>query len=108
VKLFAKVFLCTLSILTLALGAAGYYLISTSFNASLKRETDRAQEQYQLLKFNLQSAILGASEIGSLSGEALAAFSEQIVQLASEGTLACKKHKAGLFPASLFPGPMRI
>lgn len=86
-KLFTKVFLCTLSILTLALGVTGYYLISTSFNASLGRETDRALEQYQLLKFNLQSSILGAYEMGSLSDKALTAFSQQTIQLAPEGTL---------------------
>lgn len=86
-KLFTKVFLCTLSILTLALGATGYYLITTSFSASLERETDRALEQYQLLKFNLQSSILGAYEIGSLSDKALTAFSQQTVQLAPEDTL---------------------
>ena len=86
-KLFSKVFLCTLSILTLSLGVAGYYLISTSFNASLQRETDRALEQYQLLKFNLQSAMLGAYEKDSLTRETLSALSQQIVDLAPEGTL---------------------
>lgn len=95
-KLFTKVFLCTLSILTLALGAAGYYLITAGFNASLERETDRALEQYQLLKFNLQSSILGAYEMGSLSGEALTAFSQQTVQLAPEGTLAGVYHGEAL------------
>lgn len=86
-RLFFKVFLCTLFILTIALGAAGYYMISTSFNTALDRETDRALEQYQLLKFSLQSAILGAYEMGSLSDETMTAFSQQTVQLAPESTL---------------------
>lgn len=60
----------------------GYYLISTSFNASLGNETGRVLEQYQLLEFNFQSSILGDYERGSLSDKALTAFSQQTVQLA--------------------------
>ena len=86
-KLFSKVFLCTLSILTLTLGVSGYFLISASFNASLTRETDRALEQYQLLKYNLQSAILNAYRTDSLSDETLAACAQQTVQIAPEDTL---------------------
>jgi signal transduction histidine kinase len=87
VKLFAKVFLCTLAILTTALAASGYSLISASFNESLARETDRALEEYQLLKFSLQSAMLGVEEAGSLSDETLAALAQQTVELAPKGTL---------------------
>lgn len=98
-KLFTKVFLCILSILTLALCVAGYYLISASFNASMGRETDRALEEYQLLKFSLQSAILGAQETDSLSDEVLAALAQQTVEIAPTGTLAAVyqgDHKAKL------------
>nr|WP_246169645.1 HAMP domain-containing sensor histidine kinase [Alkalibaculum sporogenes] len=85
--MFSKVFLCTLFILTLSLGVAGYYLISTSFNASLQRETDRALEQYQLIKFNLQSSILGANDKVRLSDETLTTLSQQTVEFAPEETL---------------------
>ena len=86
-RLFTKVSLCTLLILTVALAAAGYFLISASFDESLNRETDRALEEYQLLKFNLQSLLLNAKETDSLSDESLLAMSWQTLELAPEDTV---------------------
>lgn len=85
-KLYTKVFLCTLAILTTSLALSGYLLVSSSYTNSLDRETDRALEGYQLLKFSLQSAMLGAAQTDSLNDETLSLLISQTTDLAPSGT----------------------
>lgn len=57
-RLFAKVFLCTTLVSTLALSLSGYLLIASSYSDALKRETERALDEYQYTKFSVQSALI--------------------------------------------------
>lgn len=70
-KLFAKIFFCTVAIITAALSATGYAVISRSFRTAILREYDNAAAEYQLLKFALQSGMLANSASGELTDDAL-------------------------------------
>ena len=78
-RLFTKIFLCTIAVVTVALSVTGYRLISDSFNNSVARETQRGLEEYQLLKFTLQSGILSAEESGSISTENIKTIAKMIL-----------------------------
>ena len=84
-RLFTKIFLCTIAVVTVALSVTGYRLISDSFNNSVARETQRGLEEYQLLKFTLQSGILSAEESGSISTENIKTIAQQTANLAPSG-----------------------
>lgn len=84
-RLFTKIFLCTIAVVTVALSVTGYRLISDSLNNSVARETQRGLEEYQLLKFTLQSGILSAEESGSISTENIKTIAQQTANLAPSG-----------------------
>ncbi len=71
-KLFAKIFICTVLVITIALSVTGYIMISGSFRSAVEREYNNSRTQHQMLKFALQSAMLSRTEAGDrLSDEAL-------------------------------------
>ena len=86
-RFFIKVFLCTIIVVAIAFSVGGYFLISGNFNISMDRETQRGLEEYQLLKFTLQSGILNAQIQGELTPENLEAICAQTATLAPEGNL---------------------
>lgn len=81
-KLFTKIFLCTIAVITAALSIMGYLMISDSFANAIAHENQRSLMEYQLLKFVLQSGILSVSENKGLSDEAMKAVVQQTVSAA--------------------------
>ena len=54
-KIFAKIFICTISVISISLSVLGYIIISDSFKNSVESEYENAVSEYQLVKFALQS-----------------------------------------------------
>ncbi len=86
-KLFAQIFLCMITVLTLALCMVGYLMISNSFANAVSRERTRALEEYELIKFSLQSGVLSASESGKLTVVELTALAEKTAEIAPDESL---------------------
>lgn len=82
-KLFTKIFLCTIVVITSALTVTGYLMISDSFTNAISRENQRGLEEYQMLKFTLQSGILSISESGRDITESLPALAMKTAEVAS-------------------------
>lgn len=82
-KLFTKIFLCTIAIITAAISIMGYLMISDSFTNAIEHENQRGLTEYQLMKFALQSGMLSASEKGELSGEVMQSIAQQVASAAS-------------------------
>ncbi len=57
-KLFAKIFLSAMIVLSVALSLSGYLLITSSYKNAIKQETQRAMDQYQYIKFLLQADLI--------------------------------------------------
>jgi len=57
-KLFAKIFLCAMIVLSVALSLSVYLLITLSYKNAVDQETQRAMDQYQYIKFLLQADLL--------------------------------------------------
>jgi len=57
-RLFAKFFLCSTLVISIALLISGYLLITTSFNSAVERETRRTLNQFQLDRFAVQANII--------------------------------------------------
>ena len=86
-KLAAKIFLCTLAVVVLALAASGYLIISSSFQNAVDRECERSLEEYQLLKFTLQSDILNATENSVVTGKVMQILAQHTAKIAPDGNL---------------------
>lgn len=84
-KLFTKIFLCTVAVITFALSVMGFLMISESFKNAFARENQRALEEYQLLKFTLQSGMLSAAQSKSLTEESLLSLARQTADVAPSG-----------------------
>ena len=80
-KLFTKIFLCTMTVITTALSVMGYMMIADSFNNAVDREIERGLEEYQILKFALQAEIFANSENGNLNDETIKTAAEQTALL---------------------------
>ena len=81
-KLFTKIFLCTVAVITLTLSMLGYTMLKTSFKNALARERESCISEYQLLKFALQSHVLSAMESGGLDEDSLKYAARQTVSAA--------------------------
>ena len=57
-KLFVKIFLCSIATLSLFLSLSAYILISSSFESFMDREINQAKNQYTYIKYNIQSKLL--------------------------------------------------
>jgi signal transduction histidine kinase len=77
-KLFAKIFLCAMIVLSVALSLSGYLLITSSYKNAVDQETQRAMDQYQYIKFMLQADLLNRDQTdkNNLSGSISASFSK--------------------------------
>ncbi len=104
-KLFTKIFLCTVIVITAALSVMSYFMISESFKNSLGRENRRSLDEYQLIKFTLQSAILAAARSDSLSDDSMANIAMQTADAAPSGsqTAIFSENKQLIY--SSFPDP---
>ncbi|MEL7563746.1 MAG: HAMP domain-containing sensor histidine kinase [Dehalobacterium sp.] len=61
-KLFAKIFLCAMIVLSVALSLSGYLLITSSYKNAVEQETQRAMDQYQYIKFLLQADLINRQD----------------------------------------------
>lgn len=61
-RLFAKIFLCTTLVLSVAVLLSGYLLIAVSYEDSLERETAHALSQHQYDRFSVQSALISNAD----------------------------------------------
>ncbi|HWS29792.1 MAG TPA: HAMP domain-containing sensor histidine kinase [Clostridia bacterium] len=102
-KLFTKIFLCTIAVITAALSVMGYLMISDSFANAVTHESQRGLTEYQLLKFALQSGILSASEAGELGVEAMESVAQQTVNAAPSGNQTAVLMEDGSVILSSFP-----
>ena len=66
-KLFSKIFLSIMLILTLALSIQEYAVISYSFQESVEREREDGINQFRLLRYALQSSMLRRKQSEELS-----------------------------------------
>ncbi len=73
-KLYAKIFLGAMAVISIALSVTGYLLISTSFENAMVREKERVLDRYQLVKFSIQASML-TSDIDWEDGEQIARLS---------------------------------
>ena len=55
-----KVFFCTIIVIALAMGVSGYFLISSTFNATINRETRQALDESGILCFTIETFALNA------------------------------------------------
>ena len=101
-KLFAKIFICTIAVITAALAVVGYVMISGSFRNAMKHEYENAEAEYQLVKFALQSGMLSGSENGSLTDEALEGAAEQTASAVQRGTEFEVRSEDGTVVSSTF------
>ncbi len=84
-RLSARIFLCAMVVITLAISITGYLLIDDSFKSSLEREQQRGFEEYQLLKFTMQTSMLSAYNGEELGRDTLVSLSMQTASLAPNG-----------------------
>ncbi|RDU24611.1 sensor histidine kinase [Anaerosacchariphilus polymeriproducens] len=61
-KLFVKIFLFSMIVLSAALSLSGYLLIMSSYKNAVVQETQRAMDQYQFIKFLIQSDIINQQD----------------------------------------------
>lgn len=100
-KLFTKIFLCAVAVITLTLSMLGYTMLSVSLENALEHESESCLSEYQLLKFALQSHIISAAETGSMSDDAVKYIARQTVE-AAPGSAAVLT-KSGAVIDSTFP-----
>ena len=103
-KLFAKIFICTIAVITAALAVVGYVMISGSFKNAMEHEYENAEAEYQLVKFALQSGMLSGTENGSLTDEALKEAAEQTVSAVQRDTKIMVLSEDGTAVCSTFTG----
>ena len=107
-KLFAKIFICTIAVITAALAMVGYVMISGSFKNAMEHEYENAEAEYQLVKFALQSGMLSGSENGTLSDEALKEAAEQTVSAVQRDTKIMVLSEDGTAVCSTFTGFLNL
>ncbi|MCD8097083.1 MAG: hypothetical protein LUE31_03400 [Lachnospiraceae bacterium] len=57
-KLFVRMYLCVLLLLTASLSFAEYYTVSSSFENAMSRQMDDTLRQHQIVKYALRSNLL--------------------------------------------------
>lgn len=82
-KFFAKLFLCTLLILTGALAVAEYFSVSASLSNAVEHQVESGLQQHQLVKFALQSGILNASRSATVDENTLRDVAQQTAEAMS-------------------------
>ena len=104
-RFFTKLFLCTVFVLTAALGTAEYFTVSVSLNNAVEHQVESGLQQHQLVKYAIQSGILNASRTGSVDQDALADIAGQTadsmvveLSLAQEGSEAFYSNLADDLP----------
>ena len=102
-KLFTKIFLCTVAVITVSLSVLGYIIISDSFDNAVSRENERGLEEYQLLKFVLQTGILSYNEKQNLNDETMVEIGVRTANNAPFGNQVAVLNENGEIIHSTFP-----
>lgn len=84
-KLFVKIFLCSITVITAAVAVLGYVMISGSFRSAFERENDNAVSRYRLFEFVLRSGMLSSSQRNELNDAALEAIALNTSAAVSSG-----------------------
>lgn len=84
-RLFSKIFLSTLFILTLALTVQEYAAVSYSFQGAVDRERTEGANQFRLLRYALQSNMVRKKQSEELGYETLKEIGSEISKLVPEG-----------------------
>lgn len=100
-KLFTKIFLCSITVVTAVLALLGYLMISGSFQSALERERANCLDRFRILKFTLQSSMLSFG--GELDGEALADAADKTVASVTGSDKAAVLTEEGKALSSSFP-----
>ena len=82
-KFFAKLFLCTLLILTTALAVAEYFTVSASLSNAVEHQVENGLQQHQLVKYAVQSGILTASRSAPVNDSILRDVAQQTAEAMS-------------------------
>lgn len=77
-KLFSKIFLSTLFILTLALSVQEYAVVSSSFQSAIERERTDGIDQFRLVRYTLQSNIVRKKQGEDISYQSLQEIGKEI------------------------------
>lgn len=68
-KLYVKIFLCSMATLSLFLSVSAYVLISKSFQNYMDREFEQVKNQHTYIKYNIQSKLLMSKNKKQLTHE---------------------------------------
>lgn len=82
-KFFYKLFLCTVTILTISLTTMSCIAVSLSLKSAVHQEMDSAMTQHQLLEYAIECSIIEAGGTEKATEEDLANITEQSAQLLS-------------------------
>lgn len=84
-KLFSKIFLSTMLILTLALSVQEYAVVSYSFQEAMERERTDGINQFRLLRYALQSNMVREKQGKDLGYDSLSGIGAETYKLIPEG-----------------------
>ncbi len=79
-KLFVRMYLCVLLLLTASLSFAEYYTVSSSFENAMDRQTDDALRQHQIVKYALRSNLLTMQRNSEVTQETVEEMAEQTAE----------------------------
>ncbi|MCC8163092.1 MAG: HAMP domain-containing histidine kinase [Lachnospiraceae bacterium] len=79
-KLFVRMYLCVLLLLTASLSFAEYYTVSASFENAMSRQMDDALQQHQIVKYALRSNLLTVQRNSKVTEEAIQEMAEQTAE----------------------------
>ena len=85
-RLFTKIFLCSVLILSVSLSVLGYLMIADSFSNAMDHELDRVLSEYQMCKFSVQSGMLAGREKGILNDKMMVRIAENSVGMLPESS----------------------
>lgn len=102
-KLFTKILLCTIAVISIALSLTGYLIISSSFRYGISSEKQRGQEEYSILKYYLISGILSATETGTFDSDKLGELAQEACAIAPTGSHTAVFASDGEILSSTFP-----
>ena len=114
-KLFTKIFLCSITVITAALSVLGYAMISGSFKSAMVRENENALARFELLRYVIASDMSASASLGeisdssleSIASRAFSAFSpaEKAAMLGEDGEVIYSTFRSGAdFSAALSSG----
>ena len=77
-KVFHKIFLCALTVLTLVLGSAEYLSVSSQMEHALAHQVESCLNEHQLVKYALQSGLMTSATGGIEKQKAISEIASEI------------------------------